>query len=321
MCGMVTWAQLPIYTLYYTNPLPINPAFTGSAHKFRAGVNYRTQWSNFNSTTTGYSVYADHYFAPIKSGIGLSVYSDLVGNSNFRSTQLALYYSFAAKLKDNAFLKAGAQVSLTQTGFDNGSLTFNDQLSATGSTGNATGETLPIGSKKLYPNISAGLLFTERFFWIGVSGYNLLMPQAGYTEQSKLPIGFGLQGGFKIQFEHNTVARKIEKKQRFIMPHAMLSMVGPSKQMYVGTEVVYEPFSLGAQVRSNFFSKADGTSNVTGLALSIGIRTGYVQSNYTYEIPLSKSSLLGTSHEISLRTTLKLWERPTRRPIERLDLF
>jgi type IX secretion system PorP/SprF family membrane protein len=316
-------AQLPIYTLYYTNPLPINPAFTGSAHKLRAGVGFRTQWTNYVSPVNAYSFYADNFFAKINSGIGVSVYTDATGNTNFRTTQVALSYSYTAKLQDNIYLKAGTQASLTQTGFSGGSLTFNDQVTSTGYTNSGTAETLPLGSKKLYPNVSAGLLLTANSFWVGASGYNLLMPRAGYTDQSKLPIGFGLQVGTKIQFDGNTVARRIEKKERFIMPNAMLTVIGTSKLLYLGTEVVYDPFCFGAMLRGNFFSKADGISNIASLAITFGIRTGgYLQSNYVYEIPLSsKASLLGPTHEISIRTTLKMWQRPSRRPVKRLDLF
>ncbi len=314
--------QLPIYTLYYANPLPVNPAFTGSMHKLRAGVGFRAQWTNFVAPLTAYSVYGDNFFAGINSGIGFSAYTDAAGNTNYRTTQYALYYSYTTKLQDYVYLKAGAQISVTQTGFESGNLTFNDQLTYTGSTGTGTSETLPMGSKKIYPNVTGGILLTAHSFWVGASGYNLLTPKSGYTDQSKLPIGFGVQAGAKIQINENTVGRKIEKRERFVMPNAMMTVIGPSKLLYVGTEVVYDPFCFGAMVRGDFFSAAEGSSNIRSLALTFGIRTGYVQSNYVYEIPLSsKASLLGPSHEISVRTALKMWQRASRKPPKRLDLF
>lgn len=313
---------MPAYTLYYTNPLPINPAFAGSAHKLRGGVNFRTQYTNFSSSLNAYSFFADNYFAQINSGAGISVYTDNLGGSNFRTTQVGGYYAYNAKLADEIYLKAGAQISWTQNGYNAGDLTFNDQITFAGHTGSATAETLPIGTKRNYVNASLGLLMMARQFWLGATGYNLLTPKAGYTNDSKLPIGFGIQTGIKLWFEDNTVSRKIQKKERFVMPTAMLSMVGVSKQLYLGTEVVYDPFTFGGMIRGNFFSSAEGTSNIKSVALTVGIRTGYVQSNYAYEIPFGKNaSLVGPSHEISIRALLKMWERPTRRKIERLELF
>lgn len=318
----MVWGQLPAYTLYYTNPLAINPAFAGSAYKLRGGINFRTQYTNFTSSLLAYSLFADNYFDQINSGAGLSVYTDNLGAYNFRTTQVAGYYSYNAKLADALYFKAGAQISWTQNGYEAGDLTFNDQITFAGPTGTPTAETLPIGSKRSYVNATLGVLLTARQFWIGASGYNLLKPRAGYTNESKLPIGFGVQTGIKLWFAENTVGRKIEKKERFVMPTAMVSLVGVSKQLHLGTEVVYDPFTFGAMIRGNFFSSAQGTSNMKSFAVTVGIRTGFIQSNYVYEIPFGKNaSLVGPSHELSLRALLKMWQRPTRRKIERLELF
>lgn len=106
------------------------------------------------------------------------------------------------------------------------------------------------------------------------------------------------------------------------MPHLFFSSIGASKQLYVGTEIVYEPFTAGITLRGNYFSQIATVGNTNSLAISIGFRKKNVQSNYCYDIPLSsKTSILGPSHEISIRTLFKLWQKPSRRKIERLDLF
>jgi type IX secretion system PorP/SprF family membrane protein len=313
--------QLPAYTLYYTNPLPINPAFTGSAHKFRAGINFRNQWTEFISPVTAYSLYADNYFGQINSSIGISVYSDVTGFANYRTTQIAAYYAFSAKLSDNVYLKSGVQPSYNIAGSDQGSLVFNDQLTASGTTGTATAETLPLGTKVQYANLGAGVLLTAGSVYVGASGYNLLMPRTGYSTNSKLPIGFGIQAGGKFDFMADQISRK-EKKERFLMPHLAFVSVGNSNMLFAGTELAYAPFSIGGLLKGNFFSKADGISNMASFAVSVGFRKKEVQANYAYEFPITnKAKIIGPSHEISVRTTLKIWQKPSRRKIERLDLF
>ncbi|MBC7391203.1 MAG: PorP/SprF family type IX secretion system membrane protein [Opitutaceae bacterium] len=314
------FGQQPLYTLYYTNPLPVNPAFAGSSHKFRAGINYRNQWSNFNEPITAYSVYADNYFGSINSGIGFLVYTDQAGVSNYRSTRISAYYSYTVKLGHNTFLKAGAEPLVGIQGLNQNNLLFNDQLSVNGQTGTASAESLQ-GLQKTYFNLNSGLLFTANNFWLGASGYNLLMPQTGFSSLSKLPIGFGAQTGIKIEFMANQISRK-EKKERFIMPNVAFSSIGFSKQIYLGTELAYEPFSLGIMLRGNYFSKVSGATNTSSVAISLGFRKRNVQANYTYDIPISnKTGILGPSHEIGIRTLFKIWQKPTRRPTERLDLF
>ena len=141
------------------------------------------------------------------------------------------------------------------------------------------------------------------------------------SNDSKLPIGFGIQTGVKIEFLADQISRK-EKKERFLMPHLYFANIGPSKQLFLGTEMVYEPFSFGITVRGNYFSQVSGTQNTSSVAFSIGFRKKNVQSNYAYDLPISsKTSLLGPSHEVSIRTLFKFWEKPTRRKMRRLDLF
>lgn len=313
--------QLPVYSLYHTNPLPVNPALAGSAHQLRSGLNFRNQWSNYNNPIVGYSVFVDHFIAPIRSGIGASVYSDVSGNNNFRSTQIGLYYSHTVKLTKKTFLKVGLQPALGMVGYSGNGLLFNDQLSSTGNTGNATGETLPLGTTTSYLNLNSGFLFTTNQFWLGASAYNLLNPIAGITNESRLPVGFGVQTGIKIDFMANQISRK-EKQERFLMPHLYYSSVGHSQQLYAGTNLVYEPFCVGIVVRGSFFSKVNGIQNVATTAFNIGFRKKNIHFNYAYDLPISdKSRLLGPSHELSIQTLFKVGRKPSRRPYERLDLF
>ena len=119
----------------------------------------------------------------------------------------------------------------------------------------------------------------------------------------------------------NVVSRR-EKKERFIMPNLAFSSIGFSKIIYLGTELAFEPFSLGIMLKGNYFSKVSEATNTSNVALSLGFRKKNVQANYTYDIPISnKTGLLGPSHEIGIRTLFKFWQKPTRRPVERLDLF
>jgi type IX secretion system PorP/SprF family membrane protein len=319
--GFCSKGQLPVYSLYHTNPLPVNPALAGSAHQLRSGLNFRNQWSNYSNPIIGYSAFIDHFIAPIRSGVGASVYSDISGYHNFRSTQIALYYSHTVKLTKKTFLKVGLQPAFGMVGYSGHDLLFNDQLSSTGNTGNATTETLPLGNNTSYFNLNSGLLLTTKPFWLGVSGYNLLNPKAGITNESKLPIGFGIQTGIKIDFIANQISRK-EKQERFLMPHLYFSNIGSSQQLYVGTNLVYEPFCVGIVVRGSFFSKVNGVQNVATTAFNIGFRNKNVHFNYAYDLPISdKSKILGPSHELSIQTLFKVGRKPSRRPYERLDLF
>ena len=47
-CSVSLFAQDPIFTQFYSNPVYLNPAFSGTHHCPRIVSNYRNQWPNFS---------------------------------------------------------------------------------------------------------------------------------------------------------------------------------------------------------------------------------------------------------------------------------
>ena len=52
-------AQDITFSQFYTNPLYLNPAFSGSIGVPRIAVHYRNQWHSFNNAYATYSASAD----------------------------------------------------------------------------------------------------------------------------------------------------------------------------------------------------------------------------------------------------------------------
>ena len=77
------------FSQFYGSPLYLNPAFTGSAHNYRAILHQRLQWPSLDAkyTTTLFSL--DGYSNEYKSGLGLVFFKDVQGKNIISSTEVA----------------------------------------------------------------------------------------------------------------------------------------------------------------------------------------------------------------------------------------
>ena len=65
-CSIGLFAQDPIFTQFYSNPVYLNPAFSGTHHCPRIVSNYRNQWPNFSGDFITTSITYDQYVDALK---------------------------------------------------------------------------------------------------------------------------------------------------------------------------------------------------------------------------------------------------------------
>ena len=113
--------------------LYFNPASTGFYNTFyRASTLYRQQWTNIGKGFT--TIYAS-FDAPIydkrkqrnKAGLGGYFYSDVAGDSKFKTTQISLSSSGIVPLSKHHFLAGGIQISYIQKSYDLSSIQWVNQ--------------------------------------------------------------------------------------------------------------------------------------------------------------------------------------------------
>ena len=78
----------PLYAQYLSNPLLINPAYSGLNNNLNIGVTYRKQWAGFDGSPATYNVNGHTSLLDNRMGVGLIVVRDNIGiNSNTEVTQ------------------------------------------------------------------------------------------------------------------------------------------------------------------------------------------------------------------------------------------
>ena len=264
------------YSMYFFNPLMINPAYAGSQEALNITAIHRDQWTNFNGApkTTGLSIHS-----PLRSpnvGLGLTIQNDQIGANKTTSFFADFAYSIKLNRKNHrlAFgLKAGAD--LFRTNYTN--ININDPSDPIYTEGVAY-------SKTLF-NVGGGVYYYGKRFFIGASvptivknQYNLVSSQT--ASQQNHYYGFG---GIVVK-----LSPAINMRPSFILKYvnnAPISVDGNLSFLF------YEKLWIGVMYRLNAAAGANITYNVTQ-----NFRIGYA---YDYTLNTIQKYSAG-SHEIML---------------------
>ncbi len=159
------WAQQdPQFSTYMYNPLYYNPAAAGSEGLTRIQLTQRTQYLGYQPTIASDGGAQNTQLLSInlpldkiKSGVGIYVLNDRLGQITNQSVQLS--YAYRATLKDGT-LSVGVQAGLFNKGFDYGQLRYDD----------VDDPLIPRGKQnQARPDFGAGVYYTTTDYWLGAS--------------------------------------------------------------------------------------------------------------------------------------------------------
>jgi type IX secretion system PorP/SprF family membrane protein len=148
-------AQLePVFTQYFFNELVINPAYAGAHVQFSATSSFRNQWINFPGSPQTFSFSAHSSFYKGKVGLGMLVNLDRIGS--YSNKYIAIPYAYKIKFAKST-LSFGLQSTMYIIAADFSGVNFKyDDPSF-----------VPIN--KMRPNFGAGVFYSKRDFFVGVS--------------------------------------------------------------------------------------------------------------------------------------------------------
>lgn len=210
-------AQTYHFSQFYSAPLLINPAATGStAGPYRLAANYRSQWDAGSSPYTTFTFSGDAHILQNKLtdgnklGVGLVIMNDKTIGGAVQTNNLGVSAGYHVSLDEDNIqsIGVGFQGTYNEKRIDYSRLQFENQF------GNGEFDpSLPIGEslgdgKKYFVDFNAGLMYSfsleDRSFFAGVAGYNLLKKEDNFlTEQFKTPRLLSVVGGADIDVGNN----------------------------------------------------------------------------------------------------------------------
>ena len=281
----ITFAQDPIFTQFYANPLYLNPAFAGSDYCPRVSLNYRNQWPGISGSFITTSASYDQHIDALSGGIGLLVWDDRAGEGTLRTSNVSGIYSYELPVTRKFSIRAGIQATWAQKSLNWSKLTFGDQIHARRGFIYNTQE-VKRDQAVNYVDFSAGLVgYSENVFG-GISVNHLTEPnESAVKGNSPLPRKYTVHGGVNIPLTTQSRGPKT-----YISPNLIAQLQDNAMQINLGMYLSRGPLITGLWYRYN--------ESVIAL---LGFQTGIMKFGYSYDITVSKlTNTTAGSHEISL---------------------
>lgn len=246
---MVSNAQDIHFSQYFSSPLTLNPALTGSFNgDFRVAANFRTQYfkNDWNSANATYMTYAAGVDAPLfrkkldpdQFGVGLQFYSDRAGDGGLTTTAInatIAYHKTIDKYEKHS-ISLGMQGGIIQKRIDFTKLTFESQFNGVdGFNVGPNGENFTQTSMIL-PDVSIGLLWRSRIgkknnLYLGGAYSHLNQPTESFLgADNKLSGKITAHGGIDIGLG----------KYVILTPGFMILSQNTASEITIGTALAYK---------------------------------------------------------------------------------
>ena len=284
------YGQDPIFTQFYSNPIYLNPAFSGSNKCPRFVMNYRNQWPAFPAAFITTAASLDKYFDNLKGGIGLSVISDQVGNGVLVTNQVNLSYAYHQHVTRTFTINYAMQGSYIQKAANTNKMTFGDQIHSRKRFVFSTQEILNFEPVNFF-DFSAGILgYTDKFY-IGFVAHHLLEPDESLRTNSlsdtRLPMRYTIHLGTEFDLTSSSL---YTSKGESISPSILLSK-----------QAEFTQINLGLYYKSGNYVVGFWYRNRDSFILTLGLETDHLRIGYSYDITTSQlTPQSGGSHEVSL---------------------
>ena len=301
-------AQDVQFSQFYSAPLYLNPAFTGSTKFTRVGSNYRSQWPALDANFITMAAYVDHFIDDKNSGVGLLIQTDKEGLAGLRSTSFSGLYAYQLPVSKDFTVRAGVSAGYVLRDINFSSLTFGDQYDANGFISGPTAEQFNTGAQKNYFDMALGLLLYSQNVWLGVSNSHTTQPnQSLIGQDSPLPMKWSVHGGYKFFLKSGVIdhGAYAEAQERSLTPTFQYKNQGGFNQLDLGLYFTLEPIVIGTWYRGFPFKSVGDFANNESIVFLLGYskrtKDNILNIGYSYDATISKlGSSSGGAHEFSI---------------------
>lgn len=295
-------AQDPIFTQFYLVPEKINPAFTGIANTWSAGLIHRRQWPDGNrKIDTQYGYFNNIVSEQIGVGMNILNHNEVFTNYNF--LQVNGVFSYRIELNYDWRMRFGVETGFGRKDYNFGNLLLEDQININDgsiSSGSIDPGVLGYNNKINFFDLSVGIVIDEENAWIGASVKHLTRPDIAFIENANVPLDMmlSLHGGYYFEF-FDSPSKLIPEGTNLLLTGNYMRQ-SQFNRLDLGAIMEFPRFSLGVIAATNLERKSENSHLLTSLNPVMSLKLGEFTFGYSYDLNTSKIGRTQGVHELTL---------------------
>jgi type IX secretion system PorP/SprF family membrane protein len=274
------------YSMYFFNPVYVNPAYAGSREVLSGSLVNRSQWVSMPGAPTSQSLTIHSALRNSRIGLGFQVNNDKLGP--MKNTGITGTVAYHLPITKKAKLSFGMSGSLSNLRINWDQININD---------NYDPAFINNTSSSWVPDVNAGFYLYKTRFYLGLSANHLLQSKFGLTNapganmakfhrQMYLTSGVVIPVTATVDFRPSILVKYVE--------------AAPAVAEIDGSFIFYKKLFLGAGFRSAKRINMTGTDNML-----IGIIqfqfTNFLSAGYSYDYYMNRNGAYNSgTHEIML---------------------
>ena len=332
-CGLTCLtAQDVSFSQFYANRIYLNPALTGLEDGLSFSGVYRLQWKNIDNGYKTYAASIETKEPYLRSGLGLTLFQDVEGIMELKTTYVGFSYSYTIPMDDNN-VHFGLQTRWVQKSVDWSKIIYSDQLDpvygVVNSTNGQTGQErisfvdfdfglvwrfqkdLKLGKKKIKnTHNSIGISLHHAPYLFSKSGAVESLQYLDTRVSPRLTIHAGsiipafILGGSKKKIKISPNLKYDVQGYELLKPSTSLQVIS------YGMFMIYEGIYIGATYQNKYPIAGQKQTNALILALGLNIDTGKQNANkyfigFSYDANTTGvGTRAGGTYELAFRWTM-----------------
>jgi len=287
LLSLLSFAQQDAgFSMYFFNPVYINPGYAGSRETFSGSVVHRSQWTGMPGAPVTQSLSVHSAIPNSNVGLGFQFYNDITGP--MKNTGIKLTYAYHIPIGEDAKLAFGL------SGMTNFIRIGLDEI-------NVEDENDPVFYGDTYSkwvfDASTGVYFYNPSFYAGFSVNHLLQSKFGIENVTDPNLA-----RFYRQFYFTSGIVFHLNEELDFRPSLLMKYVksAPLVTEITGSLLIFQKVFVGAGFRTNKRVDMDGTDNMVIAILELKI-THFLRLGYSYDYYLNRNGKYNNgTHEIML---------------------
>ncbi len=302
-------AQDRLFSQFYSSPLTLNPALTGSFEgRFRVSSIYRDQWQK--ALDDPYKTFASAMdvkwrMSPKatqsndKAALGLLFFSDRAGILDFSTTQISVSAAYHKTLDNfnTQYLSLGFQVGVAQRNLNYGDVTFEDQFNGTTGYTDPTSEQFP-DNNFAFADFSVGLnyAYTPRYsgirFFAGGAMHHFLSPSVSFFKNDD-PASLSPENNLDTRYSLQLSASIPASKQFSLLPRLIFDKQGQHYKLDAGANIRVSTSDLknsalhiGSYLRPVYDD--NNKPRLDAIVALVGLEFNNILFGFSYDVNLNK---------------------------------